>query len=862
MRQLVWAALVGASVIAACSDFADLPRDVCGNGLLEAGEDCDSDDPSCVRCAVTCIAATDCPTSDYACGVDGLCHAPGGRLADPTPPQTFPSDELRVSDLDRDGFGDVIGVATTSIAVRDGDPAGSLVTATSFVTPAQSGPPAFGDLDGDRAADVALTTVDGIVHYTSRFGALAPVAIESPLFDDQGQPLDLRSMFAVGSFQLGALIDQAGAMILVVIDLVPPQAIYATAPCVTRLGVIGPDELVQSSLDIYRASGENAVNAELVVSFITTSGAPCVTSIHGSQAAGFAFDDLTPTGAQPVTQRPVLADLDLDADPCPSLVNSSGGGQGLRAWEGHLASGHCTLDAAGPAGAVLGPVENAPPSAVAIGRIALDPPILGVASDAVVLTSGVYGFVPSAGGFGEIYDAGGRELAHVATGDLDRDGDLDAVLASEAQDDLDVLYRFPLGLQLLRLDTAAPVSSLTLGDFDGNLFQDIAYTEPATDHQELEIAYGTADRPLDPVRVAAFSGVSSVSKIQFPDSVDRLSICDDLAVIHLDDAGGLPTLSLLHGSPQRTMLSFLDPRLDDDRGPTLLRGAVIGNFIDQPAGRSDVIAVGSLRQDDDVSILAWGVPGTPRGLDPTPSEGTVADGLADCDGTGVCVGNAAYLAWPVADGADVVIAIDRDRPRHAAVLDPRAAGAPPGDATPVIAGLPDDVDVRSLHAVDVDGDGARELLASFARPDATGGSVRLCATTAGGVPTGCEELAPVVAAIDPTVAGCVDAAPGRVAPRGPAVEPRAATDLVVLCTLAEGSSALYRVSTETGALAATPLARGVGLRALAVADVTGDGVDDVVAVQGVGGTRAVTVFAQCSSRDLAGCRGVAAGAQP
>ena len=100
--------------VVACTDFSDVARDGCGNGLLEAGEDCDSDDASCVRCAVTCSAAVDCPTADYTCGVDGFCHAPGGLLGEPTAPVTFQADDVRITDIDRDGTGDVLAFGTTT----------------------------------------------------------------------------------------------------------------------------------------------------------------------------------------------------------------------------------------------------------------------------------------------------------------------------------------------------------------------------------------------------------------------------------------------------------------------------------------------------------------------------------------------------------------------------------------------------------------------------------------------------------------------------------------------------------------------------------------------------------------------------
>src|SRR5256885_8502240 len=153
---LLFLALAGA----ACTDFATIDRGVCGNGLLEAGEDCDSSAANCVRCAVTCSTAADCPTTDYACGVDGLCHAPGGGLAAPHSAGTFEADELGVTDVDHDGIGDAIGLSRTSVVIRHGEATGQLGTLDSIVTPTQPGPAALGDLDNDGSPDLTLTTAD------------------------------------------------------------------------------------------------------------------------------------------------------------------------------------------------------------------------------------------------------------------------------------------------------------------------------------------------------------------------------------------------------------------------------------------------------------------------------------------------------------------------------------------------------------------------------------------------------------------------------------------------------------------------------------------------------------------------------
>src|SRR5690606_28443149 len=138
-------------------------------------------------------------------------------------------------------------------------------------------------------------------------------------------------------------------------------------------------------------------------------------------------------------------------------------------------------------------------------------------------------------------------------------------------------------------DTASRVTSITAGDFDGNAIPDLAYTERAIGHQRMMIAYGTRDRPLPPVQVPTLSDVASVTTLALADSVDRLGITDDLVVIQPGAGGGLATLSILHGSPQRTMLSFFDPRPDGGGGGAVLRAAIVGNFAGD--GHPDVLAL-------------------------------------------------------------------------------------------------------------------------------------------------------------------------------------------------------------------------------------------------------------------------------
>ena len=187
MKHLAWLVLL----VAACTDFTLVERDVCGNGLLERGEDCDSGDPTCVSCSLTCTDVAGCPSKNYTCGVDGLCHAAGGALAEPEPVGAFEVNDFRISDVDHDAIGDALGVSRSSIVVRYGGVSGALSQVESTLTPPQTGPAAFGDLDDDFSDDLSIMTLDGVVSYTSRYEHISSLEVVSTTVAPQGQAVEV-----------------------------------------------------------------------------------------------------------------------------------------------------------------------------------------------------------------------------------------------------------------------------------------------------------------------------------------------------------------------------------------------------------------------------------------------------------------------------------------------------------------------------------------------------------------------------------------------------------------------------------------------------------------------------------------------
>lgn len=868
LSLLVAALAVGAI---ACTTFEPVDRGVCGNGLLEAGEDCDSSSATCVRCAVVCRTAADCPTTDHACGVDGVCAAPGGVLGPATVGGPFQVNDVAITDLDQDGIGDAVGVSRTSIVVRPGEPGGRLGEARSSVTPSQTGAAAFGDLDGDGALDATISTLDGLVAYGSRFGALSPLPATSRLFDASGA-VEFRTVFGIDNLTIGGFIATEDVLAMAVFGFAGGEA--SGLPCGARLGPIAASAFDPALVDIYQVSTD-----AVVVAFVLGSAPRQLCVMEARRVLlGWTLTDITPPTALPVelAYRPVLANLGAASEPCPGLVNTDDGAAALRYWPGATSAGRCTLSAVAgqPTGGLL-PAVPTQAAVRAVGRMPLSPGIFGLAPDVLVLEDGVWALVEGSG-FTALF-ASQRRLASADHADIDGDGSIDGILIAATEDDLDILLRKPNalfafypGYIVYRIDTASRVVATEVADFDGNGRLDLAYLEQLADYQRVEIAYGTGDQLAPPVQVGALTDVLSFSHITLPDAEDIAAVTADLFVIQRPAAGETTTtLTLLSGSPSRTLLSYFDPRSSDgdeasDRNTTTMRAVVVGRFV-PPAGRDAItIAVDTAGA---AAPQVWRLPSLPGGLDATVSAGVPTSGLAGCassqDGTGLCVGDALYLPWEVAPERDVVIAVDRSTPPHAVVFDPGAASVIAASPLAAItAALPADVIVRSLHAADLDGDGAAELVVSAAPrvgSQATG-VILVCAVRAEGLAItvdGCEDVSVAIRAdseaLGVVLASCVDAAPARLtaaAPGSPASS--GARDLVVACRT-EGS-VLYRVHRGAAGVEVSVLARtATDIAAVRAGDVTGDGLDDVLALEGATGARTLVVFRQCSSRDIEAC---------
>ena len=808
--------------LAACTSFDAVPRNVCGNGVLEPGEDCDSSDASCVRCAVTCTKAADCPSSDYSCGVDGLCHAPLGALATPVETGLFLVDDYTVTDVDHDHIGDVVGVSRTALVVRHGDVGASLARTDAQVTPSQTGPAAFGDVDNDGTLDVTMATADGLVTYASPFGTLSPLDVTQTVSTSNMQ-FDARDVFTIGPLAVGAFVvdQQYNDVLMMVVDFGSSSQLTAALPC----AAIAPADFSPDLVDVYQVNQDSDLQTDIVVAMTSHNGKLCVMSIHKDSAfTAPVVTAITQPNAPSLSTRPVLADLDNDGDRCPDVITSEGGARMMRHWPGAMVGGHCTLSGVGDP---LPAMDAEAPGAHPFSHASFGGAVFA-APDGLVLPDGVWAFAGN--GWYQVY-ASPRPISLAASGDVDGDGRPDVVIGGGGTNDLDVLYRtnsLSASFQLYRVATAAPVTSITIGDFDGDGSKDVDYTEHIGDHERMMVAYDEGARLATPVEVATFANIVALARLALPSNADPSVQTNSLIV--LQTVMGAPALTILIGNAQRTMIPYYDPRSDAIRGTTVLRTTVVGTFTGN--AYRDVLAIATPKptEQGDPTARGWGIKGPIAQFDGAKSDGTLLASAVDCShdfGTGWCAEDARYFAFP-ASTHDVVIAVDHNG--KAVHMDVAGSSPSAGFLTQLAPPMPGPA--HQLAAADLDGDGAPELIATY------DSAVFVCKTDAGGTPTTCTEVGAM------TGATCTDAAAVKV--------PTLA--LVAACHDASGG-VLYRITDNAGTFSADVLARSSDdLRYVRGGDVNGDGLDDVIAASGDRGNQTLVVFPQCSTRDIATCQ--------
>lgn len=813
MWRRLFPAVAAALLPAACADLRQIEPGICGNFVVDPGEDCDrlSAGPTtkCAGpgeahpCRFVCSSGAVCAPG-YGCGGDGVCR----RASDPpafalTRELGFPLVEAtRVEDLDGDGSPDVLVVgeedglgrrpARILYTERDGAPfvteAPALVVAPILARfhDEPSGALAFGDIGG-------VSLFEGTAERTFRLDAfpsfLAPAG-------EQLRAIPVDALPDVAGDELVLVADAPGGAELRAVEG-DSQVALASLPAGEEL-LAGP--IVKALFD------EGAPCEQLVFTYLGADrvylARPCrVAGGSVEWSTGGSLTEIALPGAT-VDAGAVVADLDADGH-LDLLISASG--KVYAAW----GKGDGTFEPSSQGGAVenTAGVFVLPPALISLGGMPLAAADLD-ADGAVdfVLPGGVA--VSSPQGYVPAHLNAGAPWSLAIVADLNTDGRPDVVAATSTQLDADFLNNTGGGVfNPSFLLTDGPVSHLVAGDVDGDLVNDLVVASVTRADGDktarLTVLRGQAHGP--PGERALLTELDSVEDIRvarLPSGATADGITD-LVISAEAESIGTDSVYVLSGNGNRGMSAPFPLRGPDGLSvPVALAAGRFGHELNDIAvlGVSDAGLYRLWRVEEQAPITLGEVaPSEPFEGPFHAAEGSApfAPGAllasADLDGDGLWE---VVAVAPYGGGAALVTA-------H---LDAGSFIFVPHPPVPL------DVEVSSdssLALRDVDGDGELDVVLLHREDDVPGELLVLR-----GDGTGAFDEAPVVIDIGAGVNAFTCLSPAE----------EAACALLVL-----SDEGVHRVKVVGGgALETEPVPGLLGGTAMSAADFDGDGVPDLV----------------------------------
>jgi hypothetical protein len=721
-----------------CRNLAEVRANVCGNRVVEEGETCDGvPADSCLppgaagECHFDCSLAIDgtrqaCPAGS-GCDIGGVCREATGNYVATNTRITDNATSVIAADFDGDGRADVMSQESLSVLSgskfrlnffgRDGAPSQRWISARPVISLA------VGQVSDDARADVVFAD--------ARVGLLL------------GQPDRTLISDTYSSYFLPNIrIRVAGPVSTAVLDDSVALLILAESP--DGLELRRPDSGTASLLPIASVPAEHVSDlaGELVEGdlFAGDASDPCVDTamaLRGaSEARVFSVCKVdAETGAPvwregavehvvplvpptPITSGPMIGDvngdghLDLVVGTEHQAYVAYGNGRELAAaqpWEARTNGG----DSLAPISMPLalgdytgdGPVDLVYPGGFLVSQRALD---------------GTLEYRNVGRGFGELWTA-----ARVA--DLNGNGKLDVIAISDTK--LDIEFWNGTGTTSLNpavIPTQRPVRELVVGDFDGDLIQDLAYTQivPPAEPTEVLVSFGTpAGVPMPGVTAARASGVMQIGALDY----DPQSQASELFIAYLQtDAQGVEgsAFAWLTGFDRHLicLVELTTFSEDGSIGSMFALSVALGAFTKPGQRDALVLATYDLASDD---VGLWLVPDLRnrtdqprtlgwtldpdvkplRGSNPTGSELDVLMAAGDLDGDGI---DELAIAAPSADREHCRVSIARvsaaDAEFELQSSEPLSLEAPCRRS-------------GQLVLEDLDGDSARDLVLLLGGPD-------------------------------------------------------------------------------------------------------------------------------------------------
>ncbi len=824
------AALAGALVLSGCVDLPDVTEGICGNGVIEPGEDCEAstlDGDTVVElcgdaagdnaCFFTWSAEVGCPEG-YGEGADGRCRQATGRF-EPGGTLRIVVDDLEIGDVDGDLFDDVVTASGTSVQVSFGSTQADL--ASSVVTQVSTSGSGLevGDVDGDGFDDVLIATAPGI----QTFLGAADRALDPFSYPQIGFP-------GSASFVLGYSVDLTPGnpeeeVLTIWKNLIGFPVVIGQAPQVITLPAapVGVDPEDQAGRLVVPAIGrlsESRTVANDVDNTLEIALGYVATQTISIYAASRGPIDINDSGASLDAGAVLRSGSGLffgyfDGDGCRDLIANVGTTTSkLVVFRGTAAALDCT-------GALRPAIDLIDFQADTSLRVLAVEDFDGDGISDLVTSRGVY----------RVTGTGPWAITAVSTVtepyldavivDINGDGALDAAAFHESLPDVDVLINASsVGVPVFNrfvVPTGDAVLRLAAGDFDGDLTDDVAIVE--TDSQTggltVSVSFGEFHGPpsarvvMD--RFPALVGFLAASVVGSSGESDAV---DELIIAEADTLDDEIDITILFGSGARAMTAPL---------------VLANEETMQPAEESPVaLVVGGFEGEAALDLFTVGF-------------GENASGSAylfEGDGTGG-LNQKEREDWPrTFDSSDAVWAagdVDGDGLDEIAAGESQSRRLEPGPSTlllfpphpeqvgdPLLGLVSDKLGVHAMAFSDLDADGDLDLLIAFdAKPTDLEDETLLVAWNSGGELAEPREL--------PGSAGCIDAVPLQ-------LDTDTGPELIALCRTSAVATVQFdlrrfdAVEPETLVATTDPVVRVPGARTtrLRVGDIDGDGLDDVI----------------------------------
>lgn len=769
-----------------CAELPAVPAAVCGNGVVEEGEDCDTFsaelDTACAGasepqpCRFVCAppgfgadetsSKAACP-SRFTCGVDGICRQPSGTFVRAGRPIESASTSLQAGDFDADGLADLLAFGETDSAGRgvarviffsDSAERASLAQVPGLV--ARPAAARFTNTPYDGLAFLSLPGISTVIgrrdrSFFARAYALAPLPpgitdarfysfntlsppssqllafgtiLGSPTLarTPDGTPLPLRRFAAGASGLAGDLV--WGPL------LGPGEAcptIVMAFRGETEVQLFTPCKPDQGQL-VWVDPGDDSTLIKLgLPAGLKVSGGAQLFDIDGDGR----LDILVGVDQTGTSEQPALAVI-FGSGTASLGSEKIGGKPGEFGLVPVVESPACSFSPPDVPGVSLALYP------LAVGRFNDDPfPDFVYPHGACVSHAAPGDLLPSF----SLYPNLGQRWSEARVADMNADGLPDFVASNGEALALEVYLNSPLGtFNPATVPLTGAADMLRLGDFDGDGAADVLFREQGLSGQSneatklgqaLSVLFGAAGGiPAETARMSRFDQINHIASDYF-NSFGFTDAMSDTTVIHqTNEAKGLSS-ALLFGSTDRVMrapLAMASVGLGGDGAFSTAFRLAPGNFSEHAvAVQRDLVVLAASTDENSFELGAMQLWLTTMKDD---AQVNALSSSVDLPGAfapskSVFLGTDAVLTAGNIDATPLdealVLAPDPASPAASSLLVVgRVGDASKGFSLSAPVSLPAPVGPRSqLGVTDLDGDGSGDLI--FTTPSSPGSASRL-----------------------------------------------------------------------------------------------------------------------------------------